>query len=61
MTTWALIMFFHVGMLGNTDSNATSVVHGFSSEQPCTEAGERTKALTAKTKKDVRWVCVRTK
>lgn len=60
MSTWALILFFHVGILGNTDSNATSVVHGFQTEQLCESAGDKASRLTRGTKKDTRFVCVQT-
>lgn len=60
MQTWALIIFFHVGMLGVTDSNATSVVHGFSSQQLCELAKKQLPPLVSSTKKEVRAVCVRT-
>lgn len=60
MQTWALIIFFHVGFLGDTDSNATSVVPGFTTQQLCETARKQVQPLVSNTKKEVRAVCVRT-
>lgn len=57
---WALILFFHVGPLGDGNSNATSVVHGFSSAQLCEAAAAKVKPLASGTVKKVETVCVRT-
>lgn len=57
---WALVLFFHVGIWGDTDSNATSVVQGFQSELLCEEAGKKAQFLTRGTKKDQAYICVKT-
>ena len=59
MTTFTLILFFHVGIFGDTDSNATSVVPNFSSEQECIDAGNKAKTLVKGTKKELEFVCVK--
>ena len=58
MNTFVLILFFHVGIFGDTDSNATTSVPGFSSYEQCRKAGVETKKLVSGTKKDVEFVCV---
>lgn len=58
MSTWVLILFFHVGVFGDTDSNATTSVPGFMSEAACTAAGVKSRSLTAGTKKNTEFVCV---
>jgi hypothetical protein len=59
--TWALIIFFHVGMWGDTDSNATSVVDGFATKQLCEQAKKQVPTLVSGTKKEVRAICVQTR
>lgn len=58
MTTFTLILFFHVGIFGDTDSNATTVVTNFSSHEECVKAGNAAKGLVRGTKKEVEYVCV---
>jgi len=58
---WTLILFFHVGMLGKTDSNATTSVQGFSSVAVCQAAGEEAKKLVKGTVKEMSFVCVQVK
>lgn len=58
--SWALIIFFHVGIWGDTDSNATSVVHGFATQALCEQAAAKVPKLVSGTKKEVNAVCVRT-
>jgi hypothetical protein len=60
MQTWALIIFFHVGIWGETDSNATSVVPGFATQQLCEAAKKQIPSMVAGTKKEVKAICVRT-
>lgn len=61
MHAWALIIFFHVGPWGETDSNAGTVVHGFESQELCEAAARKLPQLVHNTKKEVRSVCVQTK
>ena len=61
MQVWALIIFFHVGPMGDGDSNATTTVHGFETQALCNAAAKETDKLVYGTVKSVRSVCVRTK
>lgn len=56
---FTLILFFHVGVFGDTDSNATTSVPGFYTEQGCQRAGQTAKQLTSGTKKETEFVCVK--
>ena len=58
MSTYILVLFFHVGILGDTDSNAVTNIPGFHTEEACIAAGEKSKRLTAGTKKETRFVCL---
>lgn len=60
MITWTLVIFMHVGMMGNDNANALATVNGFSSEAACSTAGKRTSKLSTGTKAN-RWVCVEVK
>lgn len=57
---YTLILFFHVGMFGNTDSNAATHIPDFHSKVLCEQAGKASEALVANTKKELRFVCVNT-
>lgn len=57
---WALIIFFHVGPIGDGNSNATSVVHGFASAQLCQTAAAKVRPMVAGSVKKVEVVCVQT-
>lgn len=59
MSTFILVLFFHVGYWGKTDSNAATNVPGFISEQECNAAGNQASALVAGTKKEVVFICVK--
>jgi hypothetical protein len=59
MITFTLILFFHVGVFGDTDSNATTVVPNFISYEECVAAGNSAKTLVRGTKKEVEYVCVK--
>lgn len=61
MQAWALIIFFHVGPFGDTDSVATSVVPGFETQVLCQRARTAALALTQGTRKEAVAVCVQTK
>lgn len=56
--SWILVLFIHAGVLSNTDSMAVTNIRGFSTEQACKEAGEKSRRLVSGTTKDVRFVCV---
>lgn len=59
ITTWVLIVFFHVGAMGNGNSNTTAVVDGFIFEQECKVAGNQAVGLTNGTVKEGNFVCVK--
>ena len=60
MSTWTLILFFHVGMMGADNANATTTVSGFSTQNVCETAGKRAKRLATGTK-EMNFVCVEVK
>lgn len=55
--TWILIIFAHVGMLGEGNSNALTSVPGFGSEAECINAGKAVKKLGTGTVKSIDFVC----
>lgn len=55
---WILILFFHVGPMGNGNSNAVTNVPGFKSEESCRQAGQKAKGLVSGTVKEMEFVCV---
>jgi hypothetical protein len=59
MTTWILILFAHVGPLGDGNSNAITSVPGFKTQAECTTAGEAVKALGSSTTKVIKFACVK--
>lgn len=58
---FALILFAHVGPLGNGNSNALSVVSGFASKATCEAAGKAAKSMAQGTVKQLEFVCVEVK
>lgn len=56
-SAFILILFAHVGPLGDGNSNALSVAE-FTSEERCQAAGRAAHAMTVKTVKEIKWVCV---
>jgi hypothetical protein len=52
-----LILFAHVGVLGNGDSNALTVAE-FTSKERCEAAGVAAKKLSTTSVKRIEWVCV---
>lgn len=59
MITFTLILFFHVGPMGDGNSNATAVVNNFVSEQECMDAGNKAQKLVTGSVKELRFVCVK--
>jgi hypothetical protein len=55
---WILILFAHVGPMGQGNSNALTTAQ-FSSQQACTEAGKAAKSMAAGTVKAIEFVCVK--
>jgi hypothetical protein len=56
-TIWVLILFAHVGPLGDGNSNAITTQE-FTSQQKCSAAGNAAKALVRGTVKQMEFVCV---
>lgn len=56
--TYILVLFFHVGILGDSDSNAVTNIPGFMSLESCQQAGTQAQVLTRGTKKETRFVCL---
>ena len=59
MGPWILILFVHVGPMGDGNSNALTNVPTFASEASCTIAGNKAKDLVKGTVKELSFVCVR--
>ncbi len=57
-TTWLLILFFHVGPIGDGNSNATTTAV-FYDYKECVEAGKAAKKLTSGTVKETSFTCVK--
>lgn len=55
---WILILFVHVGPLGDGNSNAITSVPGFLTHQSCLAAGRESEKLVRNTVKEIRFVCV---
>lgn len=55
---WILILFAHVGVLGNGNSNALTVA-SFESQQTCQTAGTAAKKLASGNVKSIEFVCVK--
>ena len=56
--TFVLILFVHVGAIGDGNSNAITAVPGFKSEAECIQAGKKAKELVSGTVKALSYVCV---
>jgi hypothetical protein len=54
---FVLILFAHVGALGNGNSNALTVAE-FTSKERCEVAGQAAKKLAGGSVKSIEWVCV---
>jgi hypothetical protein len=59
MTTWILILFVHVGMMSDKDSNSLTTAV-FASEIACNSAGEAAKKMASGTTKVIKYTCVPT-
>jgi hypothetical protein len=55
---WILILFAHVGAMGDGNSNALTTAQ-FSSQQTCEEAGKAAKKLSFGSTKHITYVCVK--
>lgn len=58
MMSWVLILFVHVGAMGDGNSNALTNVPGFATQAECEVAGKQSKKLTSGTVKSLEYVCV---
>ena len=59
MVTYILVLFLHVGIWGENDSNASTNIPGFTSLAECQEAGAESLKLTKDTKKETTFVCLK--
>ncbi|WP_146186000.1 hypothetical protein [Acidovorax sp. 107] len=57
-TAWILILFAHVGPMGDGNSNALTTAE-FSSQQACEAAGKAAKAMAGGTVKRIEYVCAK--
>ena len=55
---WVLILFAHVGPIGNGNSNALTSIE-FQTDKLCEEAGRKAIKLANGTVKEIDYVCVR--
>lgn len=58
LTGWVLILFAHVGAMGDGNSNALTTAT-FSSQQTCEDAGKAAKKLSFGSTKHITYVCVK--
>ena len=55
---WVLILFAHVGMMGNGNSNALTTAE-FKTKELCIAAGNAAEKLASGTVKEISYVCVK--
>lgn len=55
---WILILFAHVGPMGQGNSNAITTAV-YSSAEACSNAGKAAKQLVQGTVKSIEWVCTK--
>lgn len=55
---WILILFAHVGPMGDGNSNALTTAQ-FTSQQSCEAAGEKAKSLSRGSTKRIEYVCAK--
>lgn len=58
ITLWVLIIFAHVGPMGDGNSNALTNVPGFKSEAACNAAGKKAESMASGSTKVIKFVCV---
>lgn len=56
---WTLILFAHVGALGDGNSNALTNITGFKTQQSCQAAGQQAKTMAGGSVKRIEFVCVK--
>lgn len=56
---WTLILFAHVGALGNDNSNALTSVSNFKTQQACIAAGSAAMDMSKGSVKKIEFVCVK--
>lgn len=54
---FVLILFAHVGPMGNGNSNALTVAE-FTTAERCAAAGQAAKRLASNSVKQIEWVCM---
>ena len=58
---WTLIIYIFAGVWAKGDSVALTQVNGFTSQQVCEAAAQKTSTLPAISTKEFRYVCVEVK
>ena len=58
MSYWVLILFAHVGMFGDGNSNSITTAQ-FLGKDTCVAAGQAAKALSSGSTKEISFVCVK--
>lgn len=61
MTTWTLILFVGVGLMGSDEANSLTTVNGFTSKATCESAGKAAVSTFGSVKKTAKSVCVEVK
>jgi hypothetical protein len=59
MGTFILILFAHVGPMGDGNSNALTSVYGFKTKEACMQAGQQAKSLSSGSTKKIEFTCVK--
>ena len=59
VVTYALILFGHVGPMGNGNSNTLAVLPGFTTQAECEIAGKAARNLVKGSVKELEFVCVK--
>lgn len=61
MTTWTLILFVGIGLLGDGEANALTTVPGFTTKAACDVAAKAAVSVFDSGKKSAKAVCVEVK
>jgi hypothetical protein len=56
---WILVLFIHVGSMGEGNSVAVTNIPGFVSFEECKQAGKDAKGLVSGTVKDLGYTCLK--
>lgn len=58
MQFWVLVLFAHVGALGNDNANALDHIPGFATKAECEEVGKIVSRMATGSVKKIDFVCV---